>query len=72
MEKRNGRRYRNGWIVHEGRYLAKADKHTAILCADVFDRELQKRMLSDPAFLEIHEQMGIEFTEYELKPAPTS
>ena len=52
--------------------LAKAGEHTAILCADVFDRELQKRMLSDPAFLEIHEQMGIEFTEYELKPAQTS
>ena len=52
--------------------LAKAGEHTAILCADVFDRELQKMMLSDPAFLEIHEQMGIEFTEYELKPAPTS
>ena len=51
--------------------LAKVDDHTAILCADVFDQELQKTMLSDPAFLEIHEQMGIEFTEYELKPAPT-
>ena len=52
--------------------LAKADEHTAILYADVFDRELQRGMLSDPAFLEIHEQMGIKFTEYELKPAPTS
>ena len=52
--------------------LAKAGENTAILCADVFDRELQKMMLSDPAFIEIHEQMGIEFTEYELKPAPTS
>ena len=50
--------------------LAKVDDHTAILCADVFDQELQKTMLSDPAFLEIHEQMGIEFTEYELQPAP--
>ena len=52
--------------------IGKVDDHTAIMCADVFDRELQKMMLSDPAFLEIHEQMGIEFTEYELKPAPTS
>ena len=51
--------------------IGKVDDHTAIMCADVFDRELQKTMLSDPAFLEIHEQMGIEFTEYELKPAPT-
>ena len=51
--------------------LAKVDDHTAILCADVFDRDLQKTMLTDPAFLEIHEQMGIEVIEYELTPAPT-
>ena len=44
--------------------LAKAYEQTAILCPDVFDRELQERMLSNPAFLEIHEQMGIEFTKY--------
>ena len=50
--------------------IAKVDDNTAIMCADVFDRELQKTMLSDPSFLEIHEQMGIEFTEYELQPAP--
>ena len=49
--------------------IAKVDDHTAIMCADVFDRELQKTMLSDPSFLEIHEQMGIEFTGYELQPA---
>mgnify|MGYP001230205820 CR=1 FL=1 len=49
--------------------IAKVDDYTAIMCADVFDRELQKTMLSDPSFLEIHEQMGIEFTGYELQPA---
>ena len=49
--------------------IAKVDDNTAIMCADVFDRELQKTMLSDPSFLEIHEQMGIEFTGYELQPA---
>ena len=41
------------------------------LNGDVFDRDLQKTMLIDPAFLEIHEQMGIEVIEYELTPVPT-
>ena len=52
--------------------LAKADEHTAILCADVFDRELQKKMLSDPAFIEMSEMMRVEYVEYELKPNLTS
>lgn len=52
--------------------IGKVDDHTAIMCADVFDRELQKKMLSDPAFVEMSEMMGIEYVEYELKPTPTS
>ena len=51
--------------------IGKDDDYTAIVCADVFDRDLQQTMLTDPAFLEIHEQMGIEVIEYELTPAPT-
>ena len=51
--------------------IGKVDEHTAIICADVFDRELQKKMLFDPALIEIHETMGIEYVEYELNPAPT-
>ena len=52
--------------------IGKVDDHTAIMCADVFDRELQKKMLSDPAFIEMSEMMGIECIEYELKPTSTS
>ena len=52
--------------------IGKVDDHTAIMCADVFDRELQKKMLSDPAFIEMSEMMGIEYVEYELKPTSTS
>ena len=51
--------------------IGKVDDHTAIMCADVFDRELQKKMLSDPAFIEMSEMMGIEHVEYEIKPAST-
>ena len=51
--------------------IGKVDEHTAIICADVFDRELQKKILSDPALIEIHETLGIEYVEYELNPAPT-
>ena len=39
--------------------IGKVDDHTAIMCADVFDRELQKKMLSDPAFIEMSEMTGI-------------
>ena len=52
--------------------IGKVDDYTAIVCADVFDRELQKKMLSDPAFIEMSEMMGIEYVEYELKPTSTS
>ena len=48
--------------------IAKVDDNTAIMCADVFDRELQKTMLSDPAFIEMSEMMGIEHVECEIKP----
>ena len=48
--------------------IGKVDDHTAIMCADVFDRELQKTMLSDPAFIEMSEMMGIEHVECEIKP----
>ena len=51
--------------------IGKVDDHNAIMCADVFDRELQKTMLSDPAFIEMSEMMGIEYVEYELNPAQT-
>ena len=51
--------------------IGKVDDHTAIMCADVFDLELQKTMLSDPAFIEMSEMMGIEHVEYEIKPAST-
>ncbi len=51
--------------------IGKVDGHTAIICADVFDRELQKKMLSDPALIEIYEAQGIEYVAYELNPAPT-
>ena len=51
--------------------IGKVDEHTAIICADVFDRELQKKILSDPAMIEIIETLGIEYVEYELNPAPT-
>ena len=51
--------------------IGKVDEHTAIICADVFDRELQKKILSDPVLIEIHETLGIEYVEYELNPAPT-
>lgn len=51
--------------------IGKVDDHTAIVCADVFDLELQKTMLSDPAFIEMSEMMGIEHVEYEIKPAST-
>ena len=51
--------------------IGKVDDHTAIMCADVFDRESQKKMLSDPALIEIYETQGIEYVEYELNPAPT-
>ena len=46
--------------------------HTAIMYADVFHRELQKKMLSDLAFIEMSEMMGIEYVEYELKPTSHS
>ena len=49
----------------------KVDDHTAIMCADVFDRESQKKMLSDPAFIEMSEMMRVEYVEYELKPTST-
>ena len=39
--------------------IGKVDDHTAIMCADVFDREVQKKMLSDPAFIEMSEMTGI-------------
>ena len=52
--------------------IGKVDDHTTIMCTDVFDRELQKKMLSDPAFIEMSEMMGIECIEYELKPTSTS
>ena len=42
------------------------------MCADVFDRELQKTMLSDPAFIEMSEIISIEYVEYELKPTSSS
>ena len=52
--------------------IGKVDDHTAIMCADVFDREVQKKMLSDPAFIEMSEMTGIQYVEYELKPTSTS
>ena len=51
--------------------VAKVDDHTAMICMEVFDRELQKTMLSDSAFIEMSEMMGIEHVEYEIKPAST-
>ena len=50
----------------------KVNDHTAIMYADVFHRELQKKMLSDLAFIEMSEMMGIEYVEYELKPTSHS
>ena len=52
--------------------IGKVDDHAAMMCADAFDRELQKKMLSDPAFIEMGEIMGIGYVEYELKPASGS
>ena len=51
--------------------IGKVDDHTAIMCADVFDRELQKTMLSDPAYIEMSEMMVREYVYYELNPVPT-
>ena len=51
--------------------IGKVDEHNPIMCADVFDQELQKIMLSDPAFIEMSEMMGIEHVEYEINPAST-
>ena len=37
--------------------LAKVDDHTAILCADVFDPELQQQYMSDQALQEMAENV---------------
>ena len=50
----------------------KVNEHTAIMYADVFHRELQKKMLSDLAFIEMSGMKGIEYVEYELKPTSHS
>ena len=50
----------------------KVNDHTAIMYADVFHRELQKKMLSNPASIEMSEMMGIEYVEYKLKPTSHS
>ena len=50
----------------------KVNDHTTIMYADVFHRELQKKMLSDLAFIEMSEMMGIEYVEYKLKPTSHS
>ena len=50
----------------------KVNDHTAIMYTDVFHQELQKKMLSDLAFIEMSEMMGIEYVEYELKPTSHS
>ena len=46
--------------------------HTAIMYADVFHRELQKKMLSDLAFIEMSGMKGKKYVEYELKPTSHS
>ena len=50
----------------------KVNDHNAIMYADVFHRELQKKMLSDLAFIEMSEMMGIKYVEYDLKPTSHS
>ena len=50
----------------------KVNDHTAIMYADVFHRELQKKMLSDLAFIEMSGMKGIEYVGYKLKPTSHS
>ena len=50
----------------------KVNGHTAIMYADVFHRELQKKMLSDLAFIEMSGMKGKKYVEYELKPTSHS
>ena len=52
--------------------LAKVDDHTAILCADVFDPELQQQYMSDPELQEMAEMYGAEHSLYLAKLVSTS
>ena len=52
--------------------LAKVDDHTAILCADVFDPELQQQYMSDPALQEMAEMYGAEHSLYLAKLVASS
>ena len=50
--------------------VGKVDENTAIITAEVFDREGMKEALSSPEMNKQVEEMGIERTIYMLQPAP--
>ena len=52
--------------------IGKVDDHTAIMCADVFDPELQQQYMSDPALQEMAEMYGAEHSLYLAKLVATS
>ena len=51
--------------------VANVDDHTAIVCIEVFDPELQQQYMSDPALQEMAEMYGAEHSLYLAKLVKT-
>ena len=72
MEAGNGRNAEVTQMFMRDVMIGKVDDYTAIVCAAVFDPELQQQYMSDPALQEMAEMYGAEHSLYLAKLVATS